>query len=144
VVKENYGVVDKFTGDGLLAYFPDFFSGKDAGYRALAAAHACHSTFNRCYKASRTSFNVTLKDVGLGIGIDFGEVHLLRITEELTVVGSPVVYASRLSGAPAGHTYMNHSAVASLVDRSPEAFTANEVDFEVKHEGTVVLPGCEP
>jgi len=33
-IKEEYGVFDKFTGDGVLAFFPEFFSGKDAGYHA--------------------------------------------------------------------------------------------------------------
>jgi class 3 adenylate cyclase len=26
IIKDNYGVVDKFTGDGVLAFFPSFFS----------------------------------------------------------------------------------------------------------------------
>jgi len=138
VIKDNYGVVDKFTGDGLLAYFPDFFTGQDAGYRTLAAAQACHSVFAQLYREARNSFTVTLKDVGLGIGIDFGEVHILRVTGELTVVGAPVVYACRLSGAPAGHTYMNHSAVAQLNSRCQTVFAANEVDFDIKHEGLVL------
>lgn len=138
VIKDNYGVVDKFTGDGLLAYFPEFFTGLDAGYRALAAAEACHSIFVQAYREARSSFTVALKDVGLGIGIDFGEVHVLRVTGELTVVGAPVVYACRLSGALPGHTYMNHSAVAELAARCPKVFATNEVEFDVKHEGLII------
>jgi len=138
VIKDYYGVVDKFTGDGLLAYFPDFFTGQDAGYRTLAVAQACHSVFAQLYREARNSFTVTLKDVGLGIGIDYGEVHILRVTGELTVVGAPVVYACRLSGAPATHTYMNHSAVAQLNLRCPTVFSASEVDFDIKHEGQVL------
>lgn len=137
-IKKQFGIVDKFTGDGLLAYFPDFFAGKDAGYRAVAAAQACHVIFEQLYRDSRTSFTVTLKDVGLGIGIDFGEVHLLRVTGELTVVGAPVVYACRLSGAPAGHTYLNHSAVAELEVRCKQIFKTTEVEFDIKHEGLVL------
>ena len=106
-VKCNFGVVDKFTGDGLLAYFPLFFTGIDAGYHTLAVAQACHKAFAELYRSERHRFSVALKDVGLGIGVDFGPVHLCRITRELSVVGSPVVYACRFSGAPAGHTYVN-------------------------------------
>ena len=47
VVRKFHGVVDKFTGDGILCFFPEFFSGPDAGYYALAAADECHSTFDR-------------------------------------------------------------------------------------------------
>lgn len=32
IVKENHGVVDKFTGDGILCFFPEFFTGDDVGY----------------------------------------------------------------------------------------------------------------
>ncbi len=137
-VKAHFGVIDKFTGDGLLAYFPEFFSGKDAGYRALAAAQECHEIFTDAYRTNRDCFTVALKDVGLGIGIDFGEVHLLRVTNELTVVGAPVVYACRLSGAPAGKTYMNHSAAAELEKCKTRVFEAKEVEFMVKNEGVVI------
>ncbi|MBI2928846.1 MAG: hypothetical protein HYY24_24550 [Verrucomicrobia bacterium] len=137
-IKDQFGVIDKFTGDGLLAYFPDFFTGEDAGYRAISAAQACHAIFAQSYRLARSHFTVTLADVGLGIGIDFGEVHLLRVTGELTVVGAPVVYACRLSGAPAGHTYMNHSAVAELERRCKQVVAASEVEFELRHEGLVI------
>jgi len=36
IVRKHFGVVDKFTGDGILCFFPEFFCGLDAGYYALA------------------------------------------------------------------------------------------------------------
>ncbi len=90
--------------------FPEFFSGKDAGYYALAAADACHATFEKHYRAHRNSFRSVLKDVGLGIGVDYGECHLVLVAGNLTIVGSPVVYACRLGGAPAGLTLLNQPA----------------------------------
>ncbi len=35
LIVNNYGVFDKFTGDGVLAFFPDFYSGPDAGLLAV-------------------------------------------------------------------------------------------------------------
>jgi hypothetical protein len=46
-VIECYGVVDKFTGDGILGFFPEFFSGPDAGYYSLLAADRCHTAFQK-------------------------------------------------------------------------------------------------
>jgi class 3 adenylate cyclase len=137
-VKQHFGVVDKFTGDGLLAYFPDFFSGPDSAYWVLATARACHKVFDESYRANRHCFNVVLKDVGLGIGIDYGEVHLVRVTGELTAIGSPVVYACRLSGSPNGCTYLNFPAYSAASTRLNSHFKSEEVSFEAKHEGSVV------
>jgi hypothetical protein len=53
IIVESLGVFDKFTGDGVLAYFPDFYSGSDAAYRVIAAADRCHSAFARHYHESR-------------------------------------------------------------------------------------------
>jgi len=134
VVTSHYGVFDKFTGDGVLAFFPDFYSGDDAGYYALAVAAECHQAFARLYEKSRGVFSSVLLDVGLGIGIDCGAVHVVAIGEEYTVVGSPVVYACRLSGARGGTTLVNQPAYERVCERYP-CFGFEDSEVEVKHEG---------
>ena len=138
VVRNNHGVVDKFTGDGILCFFPEFFSGKDAGYYALAAADACHATFDRHYRAHRNSFTSVLKDVGLGIGVDYGECHLVQVAGNLTIVGSPVVYACRLGGAPARLTLLNQPAYETISKRHGGCVLLKETSIEIKHEGVLV------
>ena len=113
-ILESFGVFDKFTGDGILAFFPDFYSGKDAGFHAASAALRCHQIFQSHYREHRTSFISILQDTGLGIGIDYGRLHLVQVSGALTVVGPPVVYACRLGGAPAGSTYINQPAYEEL------------------------------
>lgn len=100
IVLDSYGVFDKFSGDGILAFFPDFYSGEDAGYYAMTAAARCHKAFEEHYARSRTFFTSVLKDTGLGIGIDYGQVHLVQVAGGLTVVGAPVVYACRMGEHP--------------------------------------------
>jgi class 3 adenylate cyclase len=138
IVRKNHGVVDKFTGDGILCFFPEFFSGKDAGYYALAAADACHTTFFNHYRAHRNSFRSVLKDVGLGIGIDYGECHLVQVAGNLTIVGSPVVYACRLGGARAGLTLLNQPAYEVISERHGGSVLLEETSIEIKHEGVLV------
>ena len=138
VVRNNHGVVDKFTGDGILCFFPEFFSGKDSGYYALAAADECHGTFNKHYRAHRGSFQSVLKDVGLGIGVDYGECHLVQVAGNLTIVGAPVVYACRLGGAPAGKTLLNQPAYEAISKRHVGCVLLDETSIEIKHEGVLV------
>lgn len=135
IVQASFGVLDKFTGDGILAFYPDFYSGDDAGYSAIAAADKCHEIFCDHYKKSRTSFTSVLMDVGLGIGIDYGEVHLIQMAGGLTVVGKPVVYACRLSAAPAGLTYINQPAYEEISMKFSKYCLASECVLDIKHEG---------
>jgi class 3 adenylate cyclase len=138
IIKSNYGVVDKFTGDGVLAFFPEFYAGLDAGFYAVKAALECHGIFQRHYKSSRTSFTSVLTDVGLGIGIDYGQTHFLKMADGLTVVGQPVVYACRLGAAPSGKTYLNQPAYERICGRPNTAFLFSEERLEVKHEGSIL------
>lgn len=136
-VIEEYGVFDKFTGDGILAFFPENFSGKDSGYRAIQVASRCHFEFSKLYSEHRKCFDVILKDVGLGVGIDYGTVNVTSIGD-LTVVGTPVVYACRLGAAPAGHTYLNQTAYEVVSQKYEQNLLFRETSLDFKHEGAMV------
>jgi class 3 adenylate cyclase len=138
VIRERFGIVDKFTGDGLLASFPEFFSGEDAGYRAISAAHEAHRVFARRYKQHRRSFFTVLADIGLGIGIDYGNIRFMRIAGDLTVVGAPVVYAARLSSAPAGKTVLNQQAYEKIASHCGAFCSTSEIAMDIKHAGRIL------
>lgn len=138
IIKESYGVIDKFSGDGVLAFFPEFYSGTDAAYRTICTAAACHSAFSRRYANSRASFKSILNNVGLGIGIDYGNVHLVKKAAGLTVVGEPVVYACRLSAAPAGKTLLNQPAYEKVMEKFGAYCFVYETELEIKHEGSML------
>jgi len=138
IITDNYGVFDKFTGDGTLAFFPDFYAGQDAGYYAVRAASEAHALFDDTYRRARSSFNSVLTDIGLGVGIDYGNVHLVQVAGGLTVVGGPVVYACRLSDAPPGKTYLNQPAYEAIVGRFGGFCYLDEVQLEIKHEGRML------
>lgn len=138
VIKRNFGVFDKFTGDGILAFFPDFYSGKDSLLRAIKAANESHEVFKKHYSNSRHCFDVFNVNVGLGIGVDFGDVTIVNSSKELTVVGKPVVYACRMSGADAGETLLNQRAFEQLHLQAKNMFTFEETEINIKHEGNAL------
>jgi class 3 adenylate cyclase len=138
IVIDNYGVFDKFTGDGILSFFPKFYSGDDAPYLAIKAADECHHCFSQHYQTNRGHFTVVLNDVGLGIGIDYGDTHLVNTADLLTVIGSPVVYACRLSGAEAGQTLVNQQAYEVISHQFGGYVHLQETVINIKHEGNVL------
>ena len=138
IFKKNYAVVDKFTGDGILAFFPEFFSGEDSGYLTLKASKEANEAFDKIYKKFRSSFSTVLKDVGLGIGIDYGKVHQVRMAGAFTIVGQPVVYACRLSGAPANKIFINQPAYEIITDKYPHLTIIEETSIEIKSEGSLI------
>ncbi|ACT92212.1 DUF1508 domain-containing protein [Dyadobacter fermentans] len=135
VITSNFGIYDKFTGDGILAFFPDFYSGKDSILHALRACDECHAVFREHYEKYKSIFTVFLKSIGLGIGIDYGEVTLVNRGAELTVVGIPVVYACRMSSAPPNATWLNLPAFDFLIENCGNMVHYEEVEVNLKHEG---------
>jgi class 3 adenylate cyclase len=138
IILDHYGVFDKFTGDGILAFFPEFYSGGDSTYWALRAACECHKRFSEHYRRNRNCFTSVLVDVGLGIGIDYGESHLVKIQDGLTVIGTPVVYACRLSGAKAGQTLLNQPAYEVTSRKFGQYVNFREVEIDMKNEGLML------
>ena len=136
LITKNFGIVDKSTGDGIIGYFPDFYSGNDAGYLCLNAAEECHAVFTKAYKEHRKCFSTVLADIGLGIGVDYGTIHVEQIDRRIVVVGSPIVYANRLSNAEAGHTLVNQSAYELLFKEYSSFFNFSDSKIEIKHEGS--------
>lgn len=80
------------------------------------------------------SFASVLLNVGLGIGIDYGEIQPVSLWK-LTGVGTPVVYACRFGSALAGDTLLNQPAYEIINERFRSYCTITETKVTVKNEG---------
>lgn len=143
IILENNGIYDKFTGDGVICYFPDFFSGKDYLYYAIKASQELHQTFKKIYLKCADCFSIIIKDAGLGIGIDSGKVLLKMIADDITVIGNPVINACRLNGAPAYNTYVNNQAYLQIISKYNNIFKITELEYDYKHEGPIIIHKIE-
>lgn len=93
------GIVDKFIGDGILAYWGAFTPGKN---HALLAAQASLEMLERLAALNRGWESEGRKTIAIGIGLNTGEVIFGNVGSgkkiEFTVIGDPVNLASRLEG----------------------------------------------
>ena len=118
-VTNNNGIWDKFTGDGILFYLPMFKKEKQKAIKKiLELSKKFHDIFTEEYKKELKDnlFAVDLKDIGIGIGIDYGLVNYSVENNNLYAMGFPIIYACRLSCAPAYHTYYNVNALNQIIN----------------------------
>jgi class 3 adenylate cyclase len=101
------GWFDKFTGDGFIAFWlreaaePDLSKVPRFCQTVLPAADALIANLRR----NSRNFPV---GVGLALGIDAGPCQLVRVGDALTLVGAPIVGATRMvAGAHARQTLVN-------------------------------------
>ncbi|MFC2132862.1 adenylate/guanylate cyclase domain-containing protein [Bacteroidota bacterium] len=103
IIKNNYGIFDKFTGDGFLCYFNSHLCeqlGKDY-YEQLIKA--CKEIMD----FSNSFFSDWVKNIrklppnssGLTIGIDSGVVKFRDLDNHLFAIGESIVWANRMSSA---------------------------------------------
>ncbi|MGY4427710.1 adenylate/guanylate cyclase domain-containing protein [Bradyrhizobium betae] len=141
-VFSNHGSVDKYLGDGLMAFFgPPLTSRRDATNAALCALEIVNSI--ECWNQRRVRCNKAA--VRIAVGIHCGEVVQGDVGSErrleLTLVGDTVNIASRVEAhcriidAPVLVT--ENFVEALLVEGSPEIAKAF-VD-----EGVHLLRGCK-
>lgn len=134
-ITDNFGIFEKFTGDGVIAFFPDFYSGEDALLFAVKTSVNSHRIFLEHLAGYTEYFSMNLDQTGLGIGVDTGIISLTTINGDLSIVGKPVVYACRYSAAPAGKTYFTGKAYGMAMEILGSGLRFSSVNINVKHEG---------
>jgi adenylate cyclase len=99
VIFKYDGIVDKFIGDGILAYWGAFTPGKN---HALLAAQASLEMLVKLEELNQKWASEGRKTLRIGIGINTGNVVFGNVGRgrkmEFTVIGDPVNLASRLEG----------------------------------------------
>jgi adenylate cyclase len=97
IVFKYEGIVDKFIGDGILAYWGAFTPGKN---HALLAAQASLEMLERLKQLNEKWASEGRKQLAIGIGLNSGEVIFGNVGAgkkvEFTVIGDAVNLAARL------------------------------------------------
>jgi class 3 adenylate cyclase len=104
----NLGWFDKFTGDGFVVFWLYPEQGTPP---TEAVSEFCQSVLpasQMLVENLRKNSRNFPAGVGLGIGLDSGPCELVLMGDAITILGSPIVGATRMSsGARAGETIAN-------------------------------------
>jgi class 3 adenylate cyclase len=102
IVFRHGGTLDKYLGDGLLAFFGDPIEFSDHAERAVATALEMHWRVGELRERWMLRYE---EDLSIGIGISTGYVTVGNIgsdtRSEYTVIGNHVNLASRLANSAA-------------------------------------------
>jgi len=116
-LRAHGGTLDKYIGDGFLAFFDCSVDGADARRRAVSAAREMQANF---LSLQRTSRGGSAAGLGLGIGISWGRVILGNVgTEEamdFTVIGDTVNIAARLQALASAGEILVTDDVGEILD----------------------------
>ena len=128
IVNKNNGIIDKFIGDGILAYF-GFNSKEDSKvgtYNAINAAIELRQTFqivkNEWIKIWREHFNQEINLINLKCGIHTGDVLFgilaMGTRFQVTAYGSTVNLASRLEWLADNQQIIISKEVKEIVEKN--------------------------
>ena len=134
------GIIDKYIGDAVMAYWcPPFVPREEVAERSADAALRCLDQVPQIAAASRKIFEGQVHEPRIRIGIATGESVTGSIGAEerrnYTVIGDTVNLASRIEGANRLYRTTNLASA-----RTAEAIGGT---FELREVDTVLLPGIE-
>jgi class 3 adenylate cyclase len=117
-IRLHGGVLDKYLGDGFLAFFLALPGFADPARRAIDAACEMQRAYAELY---RSASGQDLQGMGIGIGISAGQVILGNVGSrdlmDFTVIGDTVNVAARLQAtAVSGEVLITESAFRAIVD----------------------------
>jgi class 3 adenylate cyclase len=131
IIKHN-GVFEKFTGDGVIAFFSEKFTGVDFRVRALSCAFDLHIQFKTLKNKLRDCIEESPSSAGLGIGISDGEITILPLRSRLTAIGLPVVRACRYSSGQNGSVLGSYGLANEIQKFNPHPIIFAPVELQTK------------
>ncbi|HEX2914158.1 MAG TPA: adenylate/guanylate cyclase domain-containing protein [Chloroflexia bacterium] len=135
VVFRHKGTFDKYVGDCILAFYGAPISYGDDLYRCLTTAVEMQRIFT---EISRQWTDPHMRSLGLGIGINFGEVVVGNIGSErlmdYTIIGDNVNLAQRLEQAAQGGQILISEEVYRRVKEHVKASQLAPISVKGKRE----------
>lgn len=118
-VKKHCGIINKFTGDGFIVFFPKFFTGDKYLLLSLLCATEIIQEVQKIFNSNEEYYYKYPNTTGIGIGLDVGNADLLKVNNEVTYIGRCVVNACRICGYSTNEMLVN-SFMKAEINKSGE------------------------
>ncbi len=142
LIEKSFGIFDKFTGDGFLAYFNEAICEK-FGIDFLSAFlnfnQEIHEFSNKLFQSWSETISVLPSDsIGLALGADVDQVLYKLIDYHFIAVSEGIVWSTRVaSGASANQTIINNRLYERMKINSSLAF--KEIIVEPKYGEPIMV-----
>jgi class 3 adenylate cyclase len=118
-IKEYNGIPDKFTGDGFLIYFTEDYSENDYCVHGLLCAQEIINKLIIVFERNEPNFLKFPFETGVGIGVDIGNVGLIKINNDATCLGNCIVNACRICSSSNNNILVNSFAYHKIKRKHP-------------------------
>jgi len=147
LLNKNYGIFDKFTGDGFLAYFNEYICKSQnknfLDYFLDFARQYIEANLSLFAEWKRHVRKLPDTEIMVSLGADLGIVYYGDLSGHLVCIGDAIVWAERMcSASSAGEIYVNNLLANAIESRkdirlSPvsgatklgERFKASKIEF---------------
>ena len=137
ILRENYGIYDRFTGDGFIAYFNQFVceqEGRDYYEMTLDACEKIQLFSEQFFDHwSNQIRKIPVEPIGLSLGIDSGVVNFKDIEGQFFAIGDACVWATRMCNAgKRGEIVFNNIPFHRIAAYGKDGFS-KEIDAVTKN-----------
>lgn len=130
LTRENEGWFDRFTGDGFIAYWIDTMAVGPTTARLTEFCQAVMPAADSLISKLKQNSRNFPSGVGLSLGADAGRCELVRVEGSLTLIGSPVVGATRMAAAAKANQTILNVYLGEAMRRSSERLASNGIQLE--------------
>ena len=137
ILRVDYGIYDRFTGDGFIAYFNQYVceqEGKDYYAMTLDACDKIQSFSEQYFENwSNQIRKIPVEPIGLSLGIDSGKVDFKDIDGQFFAIGDACVWATRMCNAgKRGDVIFNNIPYHKIAPYGADGFSS-EIDSVTKN-----------
>jgi class 3 adenylate cyclase len=141
LTRDSDGWFDRFTGDGFISYWIDAAAPEPAVERLTGFCQGVMPAAEALILKLKQNSRNFPSGVGLSLGADAGRCELVLVEGSLTLIGSPVVGATRMAASAAANQTILNVYLGEAMRRQADRMASNGMKLERTSVRTKEYPG---